>query len=146
MNKTQKITLALLVIGLIFSSLLRIAFNVSDGFVFQRFLISVLPLPIFDYAGNASNELNLTTTILGYFFYLFAGFVLIKKNKDDKKWYSFAVGFVLILVTAIIFEGSSIVLDLKSEFVGQHLRIGPALFILGFLTLTKNLKVFNLKR
>jgi len=145
MNSRQKLLFAFLVLGLILSSMIRFTFNVSDGFAFQDFWFKILPLPVFDYAGHASNQLNLTSTVLGYLFFAVFGFLLIKEFKNDKKWISLAIGFFFLTLIAIVFEGSSIVQDLNSNFIGQHFRIGPTLFLFGLLVFTRNFMTLKAK-
>ena len=132
MKTKQKIFIVLLILGLIFSSLLRVRFNVSNGFDFQNFWIKFLPLPIFDFGGS-TNELVLTTTFLGYLFFVISSFFMPKNIKTLNVKNLGLIAFSLLTILAIVFEGSSIIQDLNSNFTGQHFRIGPTLFIIGIL-------------
>jgi hypothetical protein len=137
MKTNRKLILVLLICGLILSSLVRIVFNLSNGFEYHNFWIKILPLPIIDFAGKSSNQMSLTSTIIGYIIYLIAGFLMIQTQKNDILWISI---FVLIILISIYFETTSMIQDLNSRFTGQHLRTGPILFILGLLIFLKDKK------
>ena len=131
--KNNRTILFLLLVGLILSSLIRIVFNISNGFEYQEIWIKILPLPIFDFAMQSSSELVLTSTFVGYIFYFAVGIMLIIKQKDKLIW---IIPFLLIVVISIYFEVNSAVQDINSNFSGQHLRIGPLLFLVGLFILT----------
>lgn len=135
MKTNQKLILILLIIGLILSSLIRIVFNLSNGFEYHNLWIQILPLPIFDFAGQSSDQMNLTSTIIGYIIYLIAGFLLIKIQKNKIPWIMI---YIIITLISIYFEATSMIQDLNSKFTGQHLRIGPFLFILGLIIFIKD--------
>ena len=140
MKPKQKTIFVFLILGLIFSSMFGITFNVSDGFIFQDYWIKIIPLPIFDYARSTPSQLFLTSTILGYLFFAVSGFLLIWHFGKHIKYIPLVIGFIGLTLITIFFEGSSFVQDLNSDFTGQCLRIGPTLFILGLLILLRNLK------
>jgi len=129
MRTNQKVILVLLIIGLLFSSIIRVKFNLSNGFEYHGFWIRLLPIPIFDYAGG-SNDPKLTSTIFGYLFYLVTGLMMLNNHKKIISWASV---FIAIILISILFETAYMVQDFNQKFVGQHLRVGPFLFIIGFL-------------
>jgi len=138
MNIKQKLSIGFLFLGFIFSSLVRIRFNISNGFEFHNFWIKILPTPIFDFAGHSSNELYLTSTVFGYLFFVVSGIFMIHEFKSLKIKNVSSVIFLLLTLCAILFELTSIMQDAYSSYIGQHLRIGPALLIFGLLILIKN--------
>lgn len=142
MNTKQKTSLALLSLGLIFSSIIRFYFTVSEGFHFHNFWIS-LPLPLFDFAGKKSGELVLTSTILGYIFY--AAFTLNSISNIRNILRNDIVLFVLSLLTvaAFTFELTSIIKDFSANFTGQHARIGPTIYLLGLWSFIKKYRQYN---
>lgn len=129
MRAHQKVIFILLILGVIFSSFIRIKFNLSDGFEYHGFWIRLLPLPIFDYAGG-SNELKLTSTIVGYLFYLVSGLMMLKNHKKVISWASV---FIAIILISILFETIYMIQDMNQKFIGQHLRVGPFLLIVGII-------------
>ena len=78
----KKLSFVLLILGLIFSQLFIVTFNLDNGFEFHKFLIK--PLPIADYAGKSSPELYLTSTILGYIAFVIFG-IIYGCNTGDKR-------------------------------------------------------------
>ena len=137
MNSKQKLILVLIVLGYIFSSLLRIKFNLSDGFEFHDFWFTLLPFPFFKIAVESSDVSWLTSTIFGYLFYAFAAIVLIKTSLGSKTGFLMSIAFVLAVIYAIYVEGSSFSQDLNSNYIGQFLHIGPFLGVLGALVFLK---------
>ncbi len=134
MKTNQKVILVLLAIGLLFSSIIRIKFNLSNGFEYHGFWIRFLPLPIFDYAGG-SNDPKLTSTIFGYLFYLVTGLMMLYNHKKIISWVSV---FIAIIFISFLFETSYMIQDMNQKFVGQHLRVGPFLFLIGIILLYKD--------
>lgn len=87
MNNKQKLILVLIILGYIFSSLLRIKFNLSHGFEFYEFWITPIPFPFFRVVVESSDITLLTSTIFGYLFYALAAIILIKKTTGSKQVY-----------------------------------------------------------
>lgn len=112
-------------------------FNLSEGFEFHNFWITITP-SIFDYAGS-SNELELTTTFLGYILFLIFGILLIRVNKDANTVRNTS-SFIFLTITLIAFitESWSLIQDIGSDFSGQHFRIGPILFLVGLYIFVKS--------
>ena len=81
MKTKLKLSIVFLIFGLIFSSIIRLQFNTSSGFEFQKALIT-LPLPIFDFAAHSSNNLVLSSSFIGYFFFVVFGLLLISDFKS----------------------------------------------------------------
>ncbi len=136
MNTQQKFFVSLSILGLVFSSMLRITFNATPDFEFVDFWLKAIPLPFFDYAGS-SNETHLTTTFVGYIFYFLTGILLLKFTKGDRLLFPLLCGFMLLTTCAIYIEYSSIIQDINSNYQGQHMRIGPFLFLWAYLIITK---------
>jgi hypothetical protein len=144
MNSKQKLSLGFLILGLIFSSIIRVRFNVSNGFEFQGFWITPLP-STFDFAAIRSSDLALTSTSFGYFFLVISGLFMLSDFKALRKKTTSLTVFLVLTLLALVFESVSIIQDLSSSFGGQHLRIGFALFLFGLLVLVKNYRTINNK-
>jgi len=145
MFRKHKLFLSLSILGLFFSSLLRIRFNLSPDFEFENFWLKVLPLPVFDYAGS-SNETELTSTIVGYLFYFIAGLIMIWDVRKDKFLFPIVCGFLLFTAFATYQEYTSIIQFLNSTYEGQHMRVGPLLFILFLWLRFRYKRMFETKR
>ena len=126
----KKLSLILLILGLLFSQLIIATFNLNNGFEFHRFAIKILP--IFDYAGTGSMQLFLTSTVLGYIFFVIFGVLNTNKIKSPGVFKS-ALMFSGIAIVVTFFEFTSILEDLYGNFQGKHFRIGWLLFLLGLL-------------
>ena len=146
MKTKQKLTIALLLLGLILSSMIRIRFNISNGFEFHNFWINIIPLPLSDYCGESSPELFLTSTILGYFIFILSGLFMLRNLKWDKFNVLNKIGFLVFAICATVPELTSIIQDLNSEFMGQHLRAGPILFIAGLIIFIKDYRMVSSAR
>ena len=144
MSTKQKILLGLLILGLVFSSLVRLRFNLSDGFVSHGVWTKLLPVPIFDYNG-ASGDLSLTSTIIGYLIFAISGVLLFLEAGNNKLLKALWAGFLLITVYATGFEWTSLMQDIHLKFSGQHLWMGPALFLLGLILFYRNYQVKRVK-
>jgi hypothetical protein len=132
MSKNLKTFLVLLG-GLLFSSILRIRFNITEGFEFHHFWIVILPLKIIDIDYSSSSELMLTSAFIGYVFYIVFRFILLTDIRQYKVLFLLALLFFLIVSLALIFECIAIYSDYHANFSGQYMRIGPFLFIAGLL-------------
>ena len=137
MNSKQKLSLGFLILGLIFSSIIRVRFNVSNGFEFQGFWITPLP-SIFDFAVVRSSDLALTSTSFGYLFLIISGLFMLSDFKALRQKNTSLIIFLILTLLALVFEFVSILQDISSSFVGQHLRIGLVLFLFGLLILVNS--------
>ena len=124
----KKLSLVLLILGLIFSQVILFRFNVNHGLEFHHVWIKILPIA--DYAGKSSPQLFLTTAFIGYIFYLIFGAININKMKAPETFKTFIL-FSGITIVVGFFEISSIFEDLNSKFQGKHFRIGWLIFLLG---------------
>ena len=132
MNTKQKQLLVFILLGFIFSSILRIKFNVGSGFEFENYWITI-PLPFFDWAVAKSSETSLTSTFIGYFFVTLFGIKLLHYLKPIRQPKYNLLGFTIVAFIAFIFEASSIIIATFSSYLGQHMRIGPLLFVWALL-------------
>ena len=139
MNSKQKLSLGFLILGLIFSSIIRVRFNVSNGFEFQGFWITPLP-SIFDFAVVRSSDLALTSTSFGYLFLIISGLFMLSDFKALRQKTTSLTVFLVLTLLALVFEFVSIIQDISSSFVGQHLRIGLVLFLFGLLILVNSFR------
>ena len=130
----KKLSLALLILGLIFGQFIRLTYNLNNGFEIHS--ISFKLLPIADYAGKASPQLFLTTTILGYFAFIIFGIINTNKTKYPSIFKS-ALLYTGIVLVVTFFEFTSILEDLNGTFEGKHFRIAWLLFLLGLWIFSK---------
>ncbi len=130
----KKLSIILLFLGLIFSQIIVVRFNLSNGFEFHNFWIKVLPIA--SYAGKSSPELYLTSTILGYIAFVVFGVLNTNKVKSPGIFKS-ALMFSGITIIVTFFEFTSILEDLNSTFHGKYFRIGWLLFLLGLWIFSK---------
>lgn len=142
MNSKQKLSLGFLILGLIFSSIIRVRFNVSNGFEFQGFWITLFP-SIFDFAAIRSSDLTLTSTSFGYLFLVISGLFMLSDFKALRQKNTSLTIFLVLTFLALVFEFVSIIQDISSSFVGQHLRIGLVLFLFGLLILVNSYRTIN---
>ena len=134
----KKLSLILLILGLIFSQLFGITYNFSNGFEFHQFYYKLLPIA--SYAGDASPQLFLTTTWIGYIFYLIFGIINTSKVKSPSI-YKPVLMMSGISIVVLIFEFSSILEDFNGTFNGKHFRIGWLIFLLGLWIFVKRYNV-----
>lgn len=138
MTKKQTWLLLLLLFdGLIFSSMILFKFNLHNGFEFLGWKFSYLPFPFFDFAHISSGESALTSTLLGYLFFIIYGLVLLSAIEGDKRKRILTLGLIIMTLYSVYFESLAMLQDLKGKYMGQHLWNGPVLFILGLLLLYK---------
>jgi len=130
----KKTSLILLILGLIFGQLFIFTFNLNNGFEFHKVLIRFIPIA--DYAGKTSQDLYLTTTILGYIAFVIFGVLNTNKVKSPTIFKS-ALMFSAIAIVVTFFEFTSILEDLNNSFQGKHFHIGWLLFFLGFWIFSK---------
>ncbi len=124
----KKLSLFLLITGIIFSQIIVIRFNLNNGFEFHNFWIKILPIA--EYAGKSSGELYLTSTILGYIAFIFFGVTNTNKDKHPE-FFKSALMYTAVAVVVTFFEFTSILEDINDTFQGKHFRIGWLLFLLG---------------
>lgn len=132
MNKEEKLNLIILCLGLVFCSILGFHFNLNNGLEF-KFIWFYFPSKLIDYAGGSSNQLFLTSHIIGYVFYLIFGIRYFKKYYMTEKTNKilFSIYFTLIALV-FISEFYSYYQELTNQFTGRHLRIGLIVFQFGF--------------
>ena len=135
MQPKQKQFLILLIAGFVLSSIVKIDFSLNPGFVFHGLNIT-LPLPLFDFA-EQSGQARLTTALAGYLFYALAGVLFIGQLKNNKRWLMITLGFILVTLYAVYFEASAWFAAMSGEYNGEHMSIGPILFLLGLLIYAK---------
>lgn len=146
MTYNQKILLGILFLGLIFSSMFGINFNLVKGFEFKGFWFNIIPFKLLDFARADNTVLLLTSRILGYFIYALFGLLLIKDFKVNRTGMISYITYLLIVFYAIYFEGTSLFQDMKSNYSGQHLWIGTILFLLGLFNFNRKFKVFKFSK
>ena len=130
----KKLSLALLILGLIFGQIIVLSFNLNDGFEIHG--ISFKLIPIAGYAGKASTQLFLTSTILGYIAFLIFGIINTNKIKSPTIFKS-ALLYTAIVLVVTFFEFTSILEDLKGTFQGKYFHISWFLFLLGLWIFSK---------
>lgn len=77
MNLRQKVSLVFLILGFVFSSIIRVRFNISNGFEYHNLWITWIP-SFFDFALIRSSEHALTTTFLGYSIFGVSAYFMLK--------------------------------------------------------------------
>jgi len=138
MSGKIKLPLALLLCGLLFSSITGFNFNLADGFHFHNFWIKG-PLPIFDLAMKSSGELFLNSQLIGYLFYIIFGMISFGKiNWSDIRSNISFIAFVAFVAMVIIGDFYCFYLDITHQFTGQHFRVGLLVFLLGLTVLYRN--------
>lgn len=130
----KKRSFILLLLGLILSQIVIVTFNLNKGFEFHGIWFRLLPIA--NYAGKSSPELYLTSTILGYILFIIFGVINTNKIKSPETFKSFLM-FTGIAIVVSIFEFTSILEDLNSNFQGKHFKIGWLLFLLGLWLFSK---------
>ena len=132
MNFRQKISLVFLILGLLFSSIIRVRFNISNGFEFHNIWITWIP-SIFDFALLSTKEQDLTSTFLGYIFFAVFGILMLNQIKRPVNKNKNLTTYLGLTVFALLFELISLAQDLYTSYYGQHLRIGMLLFFFGII-------------
>lgn len=128
----QKILILLSFLGLIFSTTFGIKFTLTPNFEYVDYWVKIIPLPLFDYASE-SNETFLQSSIIGYIIFLFICILLHWECRFDNQIRPFLGIFLIVSLSAILFEINSLFLFLDSQYNGQTLTIGPILFIVSYL-------------
>ncbi len=115
--------LGLVILGLLFSSILGFDFNLANGFEFHRFWYKP-SLQLVDYAGS-SPDLQLTSQLAGYVFYLLFGMIIFPQIDwtNGRNAFYFLV-FVALTAVVIFSDFYSFYQDLTHQFNGRHLRLG----------------------
>lgn len=133
MKKQNQITGALLILGLLFSVIVRFNFNLRDGFEITGTWIHI-PGQLLDIAVKSSNELFLTSHFVGYIFYLSFALLAIKRI-DIKKQINKVLLIIFFALVGMVFLNDfySWYQDFNHQFTGRHFRIGLLVFLLGTL-------------
>lgn len=134
MNFRQMISWGLLFLGLLFSSIIRVRFNISHGFEFHEVWVTWIPA-IIDFALLSSRDHALTSAFLGYLFFVSAGFLTLNDLKAIGHKNKRLTMFLVLSIFALGFELLSIALDIFNSYHGQHLYMGLILFLLGMTIL-----------
>ena len=124
----KKISLTLLLVGLLFSQIILVLFNLNQGFEFHKVIFRIIPFV--DYAGKASSQLQLSSCIIGYLFFFVFGLLNTSKEKYPQIFKS-VVMYSAIALVLVFFELTSILEDIYGNFQGKHFYIGWLLFLLG---------------
>ncbi len=123
---------ALLILGLLFTEAFGFKFHLHHGFSFDGFWLR-FPLNIFDFGGDSS-DLFLTSHLIGYLFYLGAGYLIHKNYPVDKQGAKLLLPLFFAIVTAVfISDFYSYYQDLNNIFAGRHLKMGGLVFLIGAL-------------
>ena len=134
LEKMKRSSLILLILGLVFSQLVLIKFNLNNGFEFHNFIIRLLPIA--DYAGKISQMSYLTSVIVGYILFVIFGIINTNKQKAPEIFKS-ALMFSGIAIVITFFEFTSILEDMNGTFQGKHFHIGWLMFLLGLWIFSK---------
>jgi hypothetical protein len=134
MNSKKIILWIILLAGLVFSSTIRLKFNLHGGFTFSSLWFTLIPIPLFDY-GNISPINLLTTTVVGYLFYIAYGIIFLISGKHRFTLIILIVGLLSLSIIGSAIEISTFLHDINGQYVGRHLRMGPTIFILGLYSM-----------
>ena len=134
MNSKKIILWTILLAGLVLSSTIRLKFNLHEGFTFSNLWITLIPLPFFDH-GNITPIEFLTTTVVGYLFYIAFGIMFLISGKHRFTMIILIVGLLTLSIIGSVIEISTFLQDINGQYVGRHLRMGPTIFILGLYTM-----------
>lgn len=129
--------LLILIIGWIFSTLISVRFNLTPQLEFKGFWISS-PLQFIDIAIQGSEELSLTSQLIGYIFYILFGVLSIPRIDLSVKINLFLI-ITFFLMILLVFAGDIyfFLLDMHGQFTGSHFRIGATVFAIGFIIFLK---------
>ncbi len=130
----KKLSILLLILGLIFSQVLTLGYNLNNGFEFQGISVKIIPLAA--YAGKFSEITQLTSTIFGYIFFILFGVLHTNKVKFPEIFKP-ALMFSGIAIIVTFFEFTSLFEDMQGNYTGKHFWIGWPLFILGLFIFIK---------
>lgn len=134
MSSKKNILWIILFAGLVFSSIIRLKFNLHGGFTYSNLWFTLLPRPLFDY-GNISPINLLTTTTVGYFFFIAYGIIFLTYGKHRLTLTILIIGLLSLSIIGSVVEISTLFQDINGQYMGRHLRIGPTIFILGLYTM-----------
>ena len=127
----------LLMLGLIFSSIIRLRFSLNDGFQYDSLWVS-LPITFFSYSTTFTS--SLTTTFIGYLLFTLFGIFLYLETPKGTPRYRILTIYILASAASAGYEISQIISDYNGHFNFRHLHLGPSLFLFGLITLTKDQK------
>ncbi len=128
-----KKSLILLLLGLIFSQIVRLNFTILGGFSFEDITFHIWPPAELALVSGAG--VNLSSIFIGYLLYIVFGFSFIRRKQSSKVIMP-AIMMLLMTTFAIYFEFSAIIEDYLGYYNGKHMRVGWVLFVYG-------LHVFN---
>lgn len=137
----KRTSLILLILGLILSQLIIVKFNLNNGFQFHSFDIRLIPIA--DYASKISQNLYLTSVIIGYILFVLFGVLNTNKQKAPEIFKS-SLMFTGIALVVTFFEFTSILEDLNGTFQGKRFHIGWLIFLLGLWIYSK--KYISIKK
>ena len=129
----KKLSLILLILGLLFSQLIVMIYNLNDGFEFHKIIIRFYPLAKYS---TISPDLKLKSVLVGYIFFVIFGVLNTNKTKSPETFKS-ALMFTGIVVVLSFFEFTSILEDINGTFRGKHFEIGWIIFLLGLWIFSK---------
>jgi hypothetical protein len=120
-------------IGWIFSTLVTPRFNLTPELEIKGFWISS-PLKFIDIAIQGSEELSLTSQLIGYIFYILFGVLSIPRIDLSVRINLFLlITFFLMILLVFAGELYSFLLDMHGHFTGNHFRMGATVFAIGFM-------------
>jgi hypothetical protein len=129
--------LLILIIGWIFSTVITFKFSLTTDFKFISFWISS-PFKFIDIAIHDSQELSLTSQLIGYIFFVIYGVLCIPRIDLSIKTNLFIlITFFLLILIVFASDIYSFIQDMNGQFTGRHLRIGATVFSIGLIILLK---------
>jgi hypothetical protein len=140
MKAKQLFLSGLMILGLIFSSVMRIRFQFDEGFQFDNFWVRLIPLPLTDICLQSSNEELLTSTFVGYLFYNFFGLLMLKEFRLSRLGVMVLIAFLILCNYALLAELSSVYAGMYQQYDGQYFRIGPLLFVISVILMRRNIR------
>ncbi len=122
--------LSLVILGLLSSSVLGFDFNLANGFEFHRFWYKP-SFQLIDYAG-CSPDLQLTSQLAGYVFYLLFGMIIFPQiDWTNRRNAFYFLVFVALTAVVIFSDFYSFYQDLTHQFAGRHLQMGQLTGLIG---------------
>lgn len=142
LNKYKNPKLYILMTGLIFSATFGFKYNLAHGLELKGFWISI-PIQFLDFAVTSSNQLFLTSQLIGYLFYFIFGILCMKYfgSLISNARIMLIIYFGLIGIV-FLSEIYSIYQDLNNQFTGRHFRIGFTVFLLGLAIFNNTIVIY----
>ncbi len=131
---TQHIFLGL---GFIFTCIIGLQF--SNGLSFEGIWFFNIPLKLNNVAGIAPNFI-LKSSLLGYIFYAFFGYSILKTLIKDHQNKASAVIFLTLVTYTLFIEVSFLYRCIESTYSGRFFYIGAATFAYGLIVYLKAYK------